>query len=53
MSNTKEIYGIIGSSGLDREVMPVTHQMIANLNNSRKSDLVFVVDSIKKYFSNH
>ena len=50
MSYTPEIYGIIGAGGFGREVMPVARQMITGLNdsNSKKYDLVFVVENLKE-----
>ena len=50
MSNTAEIYGIIGAGGFGREVMPVARQMVASLNdsNSKEYELVFVVENLKE-----
>jgi sugar O-acyltransferase (sialic acid O-acetyltransferase NeuD family) len=48
MSDMPEIYGIIGAGGFGREVMPVARQMIANLNDSKEYELVFVVENLKE-----
>ncbi|KPJ78967.1 MAG: acetyltransferase [Deltaproteobacteria bacterium SG8_13] len=48
MTDTIEIYGIIGAGGFGREVMPVARQMIAGFDDPRKHDLVFVADTLEE-----